>query len=183
MSSLGLTRKKAILIGVLASALAYLLVWQPVDPEAPPVDSPATAGERPSRRSSPNGDVAAVSASWTPAWSNLSLEETLARNPFTPLNLEQNRATVENLKPAASAPPTVAVTDADEDAGASSDAEQEAALIEFQRLGVTMILKHKADTCAVVGGRLVHAGDVIDGVRIVTITSSEVIVEPASESR
>lgn len=182
MTKVGLTRKKACLIAVLATVLAFVLLRQPADPE--PVSADANTAMGASAASTPSRKEPTESPSISPTanWPDIAIEETLANNPFASLAFVPISATEDKLPPpvadAAHATSPVSAGESPVD----HEAAKQDALAEFQRLGVSMILKNKSKTCAVVGGQVVHEGDIIHGVRIVTITSREVIVEPVNEN-
>ncbi len=174
MNKTGLTRSKVLVIAALASVLAYLLLGQPADPDAavaPPGDTAVI------EKKESAGEASTATKSWKPAWPEIALADALDHNPFAAMKAAPAPPVAEIIQP--SPPPAPAVKETQPDEEAPDDADKQAALENFRRQGVSMILKNKSKACAVVGGRLVHEGDVVDGVRIVTITSQAVIVEPA----
>lgn len=181
MNRVGLTRNKALLIGVLASVLTVVLLQPPADPEA----SQNEPGAAVSQEAVPTASGKQLSPvrpnSRTASWPDVSIDEALSHNPFASLVLAEAGTPVDRPPVAVVAPSSPAAPPTGAEPHQDAEAEKQAALEDFRRLGVTLILKNKSKTCAVVGGQLVHEGDILHGVRIVAITSREVIVEPVSE--
>lgn len=170
----GITWKQGAIIAILVGLFGFLLLGQN-DPTGEPDAEEAAATETGPRR--PSAKLAEASPAWIPDWPDMDLDQTLSHNPFAPLP----DAADENLSPAEQA-----LLDAQNDAAAAdpsadeaADDSPETAVAEFRSRGVSMIFRNKEKTCAVIGDRVIQAGDIIDGVRIVAITNSEVIVEPA----
>jgi hypothetical protein len=172
---LGITPKQGAILAILAGVFGFLLFGQN-DGTGEPAEEDIAATESGPRR--PSTASAGAAARRTPNWPEIELDQALAHNPFLPLAADETSSPAEQAlidaktaEAAAGATPT-----ADDAADGSSDA----AVAEFQSRGVTMIFRNKDKTCAVIGDRVVQTGDVIDGVRVVAITNTEVVVEPAS---
>ncbi|HUQ71765.1 MAG TPA: hypothetical protein VM165_19705 [Planctomycetaceae bacterium] len=183
----GMSPKQWALIGVLIAVLAGVLVSGRTGPESPATDGQEPSAANPARPSSRANRHAASAEAKTSAtaWPEISLETALSHNPFretAPLQAaiseEEQNAPPESETPLTANGPSPAVEMKEEDLGnavAASTADP-------QSLRVSMILRNGPKLCAVIGERLVREGDVIEGLRIVSISTAGVVVERASDA-
>lgn len=126
--------------------------------------------ELPPRRPRPTTMTASADARRTlRSWPEAQLDQVLKANPFRPL-----RPVEEEPEPEAK--PEVAATDAP-DAAIAAD---RSALNAFSNRRVGAIVYTKNGPAAMIGTTLVREGDVIDGVRVVSIQADGIVVEPAA---
>lgn len=152
---------------MLTSALAFVLLRHLLDPELVAADVGAATGA--SAESAVTRPVPSVTQpiSRMASWPDLALPATLAHNPSASLVFASSGET-EDISPHPVANTTRVTTfRSEKESPEDHEAAKQESLAEFQRLGVTRILKHKSKTCAVDGGQVVHEGDIINGVRIV----------------
>ncbi len=151
-------KKKWITVGVLALVLA-VVVWTQFAPapEVPAAATLAASGPGPGA-SKPN----AVGR----AWPKLALTDALQHNPFAPL---------QRAEAPSEAPPVV-------EAAALAEAQRQAAadvLEAFQSRRVRAVFITDDGPVALLDTKLVHEGDVVDGVRVLLIRPDGLTVEPA----
>ena len=181
-------RIKYLLVAILAAVLVAVIAW-PGD--APPTDSRAVAaGVRPnsaSHRSAPASSKAAPavnSAAKTAgkksrprpnvsAVSEDELEMTLSFNPFAPRNSVQSQLAGET---------TISQQEAQEEAAEKARAlAVEQRLSEFRGQKISIVLRMSDGASAVrIGKRLIQEGEVVDGIRVLSISAEGIIVEPVT---
>ncbi|MDB5388212.1 MAG: hypothetical protein JWM11_3858 [Planctomycetaceae bacterium] len=166
------------MIGVLGAALIGVLVFGQ-DGGAAAVNDAATTEPRARRRAA---DPAVKSKATV--WPKVSLEEMLAHNPFAQPNLPKE------TEPKIPAPEEVAAAEAKtlESAKAKSleverQTKVDAVMTDWRNQKVNMILRTDRGVTALIGDRKVREGQIIDGVRIVSIRPNGVIVEPVSSAK
>ncbi len=159
---LGMTPRQTLVIGALVSVLIAVLVMD---------DSTTVVNDAETITSAKKSKTSADGGRRQPKWPEISLEQALAHDPFQPLdhNTTADDEAVDH---------EAAVEIAENVANGAKTSAGDDAVREFQLRGVSMIYRNSKQTCAVIGDRVVHEGDVIDGVRIVAITNREVVVEP-----
>jgi hypothetical protein len=170
----GVTPKQGVVIAGLAGVLGFLFINQD-HPTGEQSSDAMTAAEAP-RTSSRN--AAAKSPTWTPKWPEVAFDEAVGHNPFAPLTVSSESAPLATDQALIATQEAGAGMDSLPEDGVGDEAAADA-VAEFQSRGVSMIFRNKQKTCALIGDRVVQEGDVVDGVRIVAITTTEVIVEPA----
>ncbi len=184
---LGMTVKQAILIGVLLVVFAGVLLsgqggTESAGATADPAVTAVTATPdqpAPRRPSATPDSVAPVTH-----WPKVSLAEMLQHNPF------QKPAALQEAPPESAAPAVVetepAAPETPDPALVALEAERRkkvsATLADLQSQKVKVILRTNQKVSAVIGDRLIHEGDVIDGVKIVSILPNGVIVAPADDN-
>ncbi|MCC7422589.1 MAG: hypothetical protein IT428_20095 [Planctomycetaceae bacterium] len=156
-------RRKKIVAGLLFVTFVVVLFVQfsgggeaeiELPPRRPRPAQPTTTGD--ARRASR-------------AWPEASLDQVLKSSPFRPL-----RPTMEEPEPEAK-PPVAAM----EAPNAAAEADR-SALNAFANRRVGAIVYTKNGPAAMIGTTLVREGDVIDGVRVVSILADGIVVEPAT---
>lgn len=180
-----ISRKQLILIGALGIGLLIIILYgQPASDDSVGDTGAETGGTveaLPSRRPS----ASAPSPVRKDRWPVLAIARVIQTNPFAELapsagaSLLQNKPVVDVVaEPVVDAVPEdqAAVNDAsDRDARAHlSDA-----IADLKSRKVSTILRINGKKSALIGDRIVHEGDVIDGFRIVTIGPTGVIVQAA----
>jgi hypothetical protein len=164
-----------LLVGGLAALLVGVILFSEEDAPAAPestagnTSESSAAGRRraaapqPAKRNAPRWAKAAVPA----------LEEAIAEDPFA-MSPELSQALGLQTAASASAPPAQ---------NARPDGEREHAsrtVAQWRSLGVSMIVTTPTGMAALVGNQLLREGQVIDGVRVVTIDRHGIVVEPVA---
>jgi hypothetical protein len=156
-------RRKKIAAGLLFVAFVVVLFVQfsgggeaeiEIPPRRPVKSASSTAA----------GDARRASRAWPEA----RLDQVLKSNPFRPLRPVEK-------EPEPEPEPEVAEKDKP-DAAAEAD---RSALNAFANRRVGAIVYTKSGPAAMIGTTLVREGDVIDGVRVVSIQADGIVVEPA----
>ena len=192
---IGLTRGKGVTIGVLAVALAAVMYiqfgggngdkTQPASADAARLRRPSPAERR--RRAeaiAPDAEAAAdtprqLAAVFTPNnWKSPDLSQVVTYDPFAlppsfpqPLQLQMDPRLAQGVDPNAPA----ASADADELATAIEQMRMQ--LEELQQRGVQVIVRGRDKYVAMIGDRMVHVGDVINGFTVTAIEPDGVRVE------
>jgi len=188
----GLTPTKAVLIGVLTIVLVGVLYWQfagsnstvaaPVAaesrrrPAAAPAAKPTTATTAPKNNQSESKPVVEVASIVDPkAWKSPPLADVVAYDPFAlPATFPKPQAA--NSK-SGKGDGLVAAAQADDARKmAEAVAQLEMQLRELEQRGVQVIVRDRDQYAAMIGDRVVHVGDEIDGF---TVT----VIDPASGVR
>lgn len=180
-----LTRKQGIMIGVLGAILVGVLVSG--QSEGTTTGATAEADPALSRPRTARQSASATTAGKLTVWPKVSLDEMLLHNPFA--QPEMLRDSIPETPPAAEVEAAAAAAEAESLQAARSkelDDEQreklEAVMAEFKNQKVKMILRTDRGVTAVIGDRKVREGDIIDGVRIVSIRPDGVIIEPEANA-
>ncbi len=168
-SAQGLSRRKAILIGVLAIVLISVIVVQ-ITPGPPPVTARKTkkrstappAETLANRQGLPAADLAAVQATWP----EYSLESTLAYNPFRPPDW---------LAPSEQNGREVGAASADDTQQGTLPTDLQL-LAELQASGVSLVMITDDERVAWVGPRALRVGDNIGGFVVQEINTNGVIL-------
>lgn len=175
---LGMNRQQGALIGTLSLVLVGVLYFgQGSSETAPDVTAADSARPSASRRAMPAQAAATVTK-----WPSVSLEQMLQNNPFAARReLSVTASTDANAAPktpaeSVSETSTASTTEPD---SAPNELRQraEAFLDELRTQRVKMILRSGKNVSAMIGERLIREGDVIDGVRIVSILPNAVLAE------
>ena len=174
----GMTPKQAVMIGVLGTMLVGVILFgqggeTPV--ETDDVAATAESGQNNARRKTSTSDPVAHVAHWP----KVSLDEIIKHNPFSGPAVTPDVATIETVTSPVEEEPPSATADETEREEIEQERQRKAAtlLAEFQSQKVKMVLRTNNKVAAVIGDQLVHEGDVIDGIRIVSILSNGVVVE------
>lgn len=173
-----ITLRQKILLGGLGVALVgVLLIPNGKSPET--VEDSAQSGGR--RRPSQDS-VATAQHEIRIRWPDISLDDVLAHNPFGRLPTPDAAATTDS-EPVAPEPPTeVADTNPEPADGTPSVIDQDEFGEAVRRLRVSLIVTGEKGPAAVIGNRIVHVGDLVDGCRIISISDAGVIVAPADSA-
>lgn len=175
------TRQQAIVLAVLGAALLAALLINPSSDNSQNNNAVSTAASARQRRS----PEPTKSASWKPNWPKVSLDKMLHQNPFAAID-------VTTAAPATNTPETVIAATPNENPPVDANSEPEDAAVAAQRRTseetfaaftsqkVKMTLRTGANVSALIGERLVHEGEIIDGIRIVSILPTGVLVEPVT---
>ena len=192
---IGLTRGKAVTIGLLAVALVGVIYIQygrtsgdemvPVAAHAPPSHRTqrsetqnATASTQPQQQT--NADLrSAIAAAFNPViWKSPDVSTVVAYDPFAlPGSFPRALQTVLD--------PRLAEDSGSDASAASADGNELAAAIEALRLelealqqrGVQVIVRGRDRYVAMIGDRMVHVGDEINGFTVTAIEPDGVRVE------
>jgi cytoskeletal protein RodZ len=175
-------RIKWLLVAVLAAVLLAVIVW-PGD--APPAESRAgltgALQNAAAHRSAPASSKAAVDTAAKTAGtkshqrpkvsasSEDELERTLKFNPFAPRPALQTLVAGE----------TTASGQAQEQLAEKTRAlAAQQRLSEFRGKKVSVVLRSSAGgSAALIGGRLVREGEIVDGIRVLSISTDGIVVE------
>ncbi len=155
--------KQAVIIGVLGVVLVGVLVYG--QPEAETVESPAAVAAetpvvRPVKTSPPKKKK----------WVKVALDKAVETNPFAELTIPK--------APAAAEPEPVAREAAAEmEAIAEAAKAREAAMADLRTQKVSVILRHSGKATAMIGGRMVREGDLLNGFRVISILPTGVVFE------
>lgn len=179
---LGMTRNQAVMIGALVAVLVGAIIYgqsgtKPAEGEAAAaVPAPAAPEAVPPQRESASTIVG------TTRWPVVSLDRMLQHNPFKHIDLPTEPVVEEEPESPPAETPTAPTADAVAADLAVLKAERQKRvqemLDELRDQKVQLILRSGDKVSAMIGTRLVHEGDLIDGVRIVSILPNGVIVEP-----
>jgi hypothetical protein len=177
---LRMNRKQALLVGVLASVLVGVLYTSYDGSAAPDAIAAATSSEA---RASTARRNAATSPTVVPGprWPKVALDQTLSHNPFAEPEAKPESRSTTSLATASTSAET-AIREMETETTPAQDEQHRltaATLAKLQNQKVSMILLTGKKTAAVIGGHLIHEGDLVDGVRIVSILPNGVLVEPA----
>lgn len=180
LKQLGLTPAKAGIIGALV--LVFAAVW---GPQLAPLVL-GSRGRAPKPRPKPRAAVQ------SPARAAAKPPASVAKTPVTatqPDTAPSGSVKVYSLSQASRYDPFAVPAWAPEPRRPStpvrsaetvpSEAEQEARIAELKQTGVGMVLVSAGGGAAAIGDRLVHVGDEIEGFRVVKITTTGVLLEPA----
>jgi len=173
----GITRKQGILLGVLSAVLAAVLWFGQGGAETLETQAASKAESGP--RAARNKQVLAESTTRKTSWPKVALDTMLLNNPFAlPEELQ--------ISPPEEVPVEIeetAIAAAAETAKQKMDEEErlkvQGVMANLKSQKVTMILRTNKDATAIIGDRVVHEGDVIEGVKIVSILPTGVLIEPA----
>jgi hypothetical protein len=174
-----MTRKQGIMIGALGIVLAGVLVFGQ-DSSAKPGGA-ADAGvttEAPRTARQPGKSAVVVK---TTAWPKVTLDEMLRHNPFATPNLppEGPPETPTPVKPQSVISEAQAAEKLQAETSRDEQRIKRAALVaDWQNQKVKLILRTDRGVSAMIGDRKVREGQIIDGVRIVSIRPTGVLVEP-----
>lgn len=174
-----ITRKQGILLGVLGVVLVYVMMQgmgespeTSTEPEAPAARRKTAAV---STRATSTVELKRVS---------LPIEQIVQQNPFAKL------VAPPKPEPKKPEPPPVAIVSVAVPKPPDPVIEKRAKerqeriqqiIAELHGHKVRMILRTDKKTSAMIGNRLVSEGDVIEGVRIISILPTGVIVKPVAE--
>ncbi|HEX4413430.1 MAG TPA: hypothetical protein VH107_07350 [Lacipirellulaceae bacterium] len=180
----GLTPVKTALIGVLAVVLVGVLYWNfsgaaptaatnaPANTRRRPVTAvakpgPATAAAKPNRQETkPVLEVAAVVD--PAAWKSPNLTEVIAYDPFAlPDTFPKARALDPKSDKGGNLVDAAQADDAKRMAEAVAQLETQ--LRELEQRGVQVIVRERDQYAAMIGDRIVHIGDEIDGFTVTGI--------------
>jgi hypothetical protein len=180
---LGITPAKLGLVAVLAAVLAVVLVLQLGGPDAPASTS-SVPGEPRRRPRAAERTPAAVAAAKpapraeAPPRPPMALEDALQHDPFA--------LAAELAKPAANDAADAAGPTKADAAGHAPDDRQlriNQAIAALNSKGVQMILLGGNEEMAIVGDRPVRVGDVIDGLRVSSITAQGIMLSDNDDQR
>jgi hypothetical protein len=153
-----ITTRQKVTVGILAAVLIGVLIFPATETSQPAADGDEAAGPpRPSAQSR-NTPVAQQPIDWP----KTDLDAVLSQNPFRELEMT-----------AASPEPIVAAAPV-----AAEDLEQVSEPADVTLLRVSAILRGPKGPAAIIDGRIVHEGDLVDGCRIVRIQSAGVFAIP-----
>jgi hypothetical protein len=168
MNKVGATPGKLGVVAVLATVLMVVLVFQVSSSGTPTTASQERAAGRrkPPLRVPPQPTAPAAQADQPsaekPSWPPITLEEAIQHDPFAVAK-----------KPAAAAPPKPAQpVKADTHPRQTEERKlrTKQALENLRGKGVKMVLLDGSERVAIVGDRSIRVGDVLDGLRVVSIT-------------
>jgi hypothetical protein len=171
-----------LVIGGLAAVLFAVLVLDEGESEAPDAAAASSVGS--ARNAGTPGDATSVGAPrGAPSgssrsvrkirqWPEIDLADVLKQNPF----MLSDQATEELALQTGEAKETLP-TDEEIQAALRQKRLGET-LDELRRTGVSAIFRTAQGNAAVIGNRTLKEGDVIDGVRIVSISDKGIVVEP-----
>lgn len=176
-----ITRKQGILLGVLGLALAYVVLQGSGE-------STETAGEPETPAARKKAAASGPRATSTVELRRVSLpiDQIVQQNPFAKL------VAPPKPEPKKPEPPPVAIVsvavpkppDPIVEKRAKEKQERVQQIIaELHGQKVKMILRTDKKTSAMIGNRLVSEGDVIEGVRIISILPTGVVVRPVAEKQ
>lgn len=122
---------------------------------------------------------AAVVAQPALKWPKFALEEVLLHNPFEPAPMPVEETKTPEAAPVLQEP--LPTPEAIREENASEDRRKSVAAViaELKQQRVRMILRTDKSVSAVIGDRVLRAGDVFDGVRVKSILPNGIVVEPA----
>lgn len=171
------TPNQLILIGVLVLTLAFVLfsgqgssqtgAAKTVTNAAPPV-APAASPK--------SGVVAPVQ------WPVVSLDQMLGHNPFESMTDRDVKKSTESSVDADKAAGSNATGgESSPDGEDPRDQKARSLLSEFRSRKVKLIFRTNNKACALIGDRLIKEGEIIDGVKIVSISNNGVVVQHAPE--
>ena len=175
-----ITRRQAIVIGALALVLVGTVIAQLGGNHSALAKAGVNAAPTAAQNATalPNGPASKV------IWPQVSLDEMLRHNPFAePASPVPVKVEIPALVVAT--PPTgdlMTASDSEKEEEQLSEQRRQkvnAALAALRSDKVTMILRTDRKVSAMIGNRLVREGDIVDGVRIVSIQTNGVLVEPA----
>lgn len=155
--------KQAGMIGVLVVVLVGVVVYG--QPEAETVETPAavvaeTPVTRPVKTSPPKKKK----------WVKVALDEAVQTNPFAELTVPQAPAAAEQE-------PVAQEAVAEMEALAEAAKAREAAIADLRTQKVSVILRHSGQATAMIGGRMVREGDLLNGFRVISILPTGVVFE------
>ncbi len=181
-ASLGMTRAQGLTIGALVAILVGAIFYG--QSGNTPANSDANVAVTPpaSQDAARPASTAVVPVKITTHWPAVSRERMLQHNPFKHLELPPDVSAEAQPE----APPDEPTPDATAEAAAAEAAalaaekqkKAQEILTEFQDRKVQMILRTGGKASAMIGNRLVHEGDIIGGIRIVSILPNGVLIEP-----
>ncbi len=172
---LGMTHKQALLVGTLGLVLVGVLVFGQNGNETAP-DTADDSARMASRRRSATVTMPVVSTNWP----EVSLEQMLQNNPFADrISLLESANVSKTAQAATEQEPAGAAEATDEKTLAANERRDkaEAFLTELRTQRVKMILRSGEKVSAMIGERLIREGEIIDGVRIVSILPNAVLAE------
>ena len=173
----GVTRKQAIVLGAL-SAMLIAALYSSQDTGATTDSTSVTTDARAARRKA----AAAPTVAATVRWPSVTLEQTLKHNPFAELEVPVEPPSQTTPETVTSTPPVPVTSEEEPEIDPVEEnrrRKSEETLAQLQSHKVSMILRTGKKASAMIGGRLVHEGDIVDGVRIVSILPNGVLVESA----
>jgi hypothetical protein len=191
----GLTRGKAVLIAVLAVVLVVVMYIQfgrsngagsdeavAFAPRRPPGVPPVTAAkpnaETANTTTSPASESETVAMIDVTRWKSPKLTDVVAHDPFAlPVTFPQPAKVV--FDPSMTDSPDVEVASAADKAKQLADAVEQLQrqLDGLKQRGVQVIVRERDQYAAMIGDRMVHVGDEIDGFVITAIRPDGVQVE------
>jgi hypothetical protein len=151
-------RVKLVLVPILALILGAILLW-PEDEDPSALSSAELASPEEIAKLSPG--KTAGSRNLIASWPEVNLERVMAVSPFDPLAFD------------ASQPSADSETNLAEEQKHAAPQEGESK----PSLKIEMIYEAAGQLVAVVGGRIVHVGDALEGGRVVKITPVELVLE------
>lgn len=169
---LGMTPKQAVLIGTLGVVLVGVMLYGQGDGQ-PAAQTTTEATPPASRRRVAPTNTAAVHTKWP----DVSLEQMLQHNPFAARNVASSESNPSaEIAAAPVEPPVESAAEANPVANERRE-KAEAFLAELRTQRVKLILRTGEKVSAMIGERLIHEGEVIDGVRIISILPNAVLAE------
>lgn len=173
---------KWLLVGGLGAVLMGVILFGGGDAAEETAELATTANSSPSGEA---GTAAAVpgprrgglpatpkSPRKTREWPRLDPVEVIKHNPFTLSEAAAEQLALESGK-------TKDVPTAEELAALERNKRREQLVEELRRTRVSMIFRSDAGNAAVIGNRVLKEGEIVEGVRIVSITNSGITVEPS----
>lgn len=176
-----ISRKQGVLLAVLGAVLSYVVLQGDStkgtndQTEVADADKP-TARRKVTPRPAPNVELRRVT---------MPVEQMQKQNPFAKLAVPPKPASPKVVAVTVPIAVVSAPTPRPEVLAAEKRAKErrekiQQTIAELQGQKVKMILRTDNKTSAMIGNRLVSEGDLIDGVRVVSILPTGVIVKPAS---
>jgi hypothetical protein len=177
---LGITPAKLGLVAVLAAVLAVVLILQLVGSDAPasisPVPSEPRRKPRAAERTSPAAATApAAPRAEAPPRPQMALADATQHDPFA--------LAAELAKPDAAAAAAAPSAQGRENAPDERQKRIEQVLEALNAKGVQLVLLGGSEEMAIVGGRPVRVGDMIEGLRVSSISVQGITLSDDGDQR
>lgn len=175
----GINRKQIILIAVLGTIFAGVLIFGQNGSESTDLAAESTDAGSVRRTGRTPSNVPSEPLR-TVRWPTVELEDILRQNPFQSREelVVKEEIPVPKALVVESPPVPTDVTEKAAEVDAERREKMAALISEFQTAKVKMILRNGKQATAMIGERVIREGQVIDGVKIVSIRSDGVIIEP-----
>lgn len=176
------TKKKVspnqlILIGVLVLTLAFVLFSGQGSSQTGAAKTVTNAVPPAAQSTSPKPTAVAPVQ-----WPVVSLDQMLGHNPFESMDDRNGMKSSESSDDADKAAGSNASRGQSANDGEDArDQKARSLLSEFRSRKVKLIFRTNNKACALIGDRLIKEGEIIDGVKIVSISNNGVVVQHAPE--
>ena len=170
-------RIKLIVAIVLGVVFVAVLCWDPGSPDAPAVETTAVSkAPPPSAPRSAKSKKAAPVAVKEADWPKVNPEDAEELNPFDPEDREKRKLATVVVEE------TAPVEELEEPAEPTlSPAERMKAAFANKR--VRMICRTRNGVIGLIDNQVLREGEIVEGVRIVSIRADGVLVEPVDDDR